>query len=108
MRRATGRGWALVGDAGSFKDPLSTHGITDALRDAELLARAVVDDDLGAFQPERDRLSHQLFDTVDDLASYEWDTDRVRDLLRALSASMTDEVEALLALPPRRLPTIQV
>jgi flavin-dependent dehydrogenase len=57
MRRATGTGWALVGDAGSFKDPLSTHGITDALRDAELLARAVVDGDLDAFQPESDRLS---------------------------------------------------
>ena len=37
---ARGPGWALVGDAGSFKDPLTAHGITDALRDAELLARA--------------------------------------------------------------------
>ena len=33
-----GRGWALVGDAGVLEDPLSTHGMTDALRDAELLA----------------------------------------------------------------------
>ena len=32
-------GWALVGDAGWWKDPLSTHGITDALRDAELARR---------------------------------------------------------------------
>ena len=43
LRRPVGDGWALVGDAGSFKDPLTAHGITDALRDAELLARAVVD-----------------------------------------------------------------
>ena len=42
LRRAHGPGWALVGDAGWWKDPLSTHGITDALRDAELLAGAVV------------------------------------------------------------------
>ena len=42
LRTASGPGWALVGDAGYWKDPLSTHGITDALRDAELLARAVV------------------------------------------------------------------
>ena len=35
-----GPGWALVGDAGYFKDPITAHGITDALRDAELLAGA--------------------------------------------------------------------
>jgi 2-polyprenyl-6-methoxyphenol hydroxylase-like FAD-dependent oxidoreductase len=41
MRKLWGKGWALVGDAGYFKDPLSTHGMTDALRDAELVARAL-------------------------------------------------------------------
>ena len=41
MRQAAGPGWALVGDAGYFKDPTTAHGITDALRDAELLSRAV-------------------------------------------------------------------
>src|SRR6185503_6041420 len=41
LRRPYGRGWALVGDAGAFRDPISAHGITDALRDAELLARAL-------------------------------------------------------------------
>ena len=35
LRQATGPGWALVGDAGYFKDPLTAHGITDAFRDAE-------------------------------------------------------------------------
>src|SRR5439155_635554 len=42
INSCTGRGWALVGDAGYFKDPLTAHGITDALRDAELLARAIM------------------------------------------------------------------
>ena len=42
MRQSYGPGWALVGDAGYFKDPISAHGLTDALRDAELLARAVI------------------------------------------------------------------
>ena len=41
LRRAQGPGWALVGDAGYWKDPIGAHGLTDALRDAELLARAV-------------------------------------------------------------------
>ena len=38
IRRSWGSGWALVGDAGYWKDPISVHGLTDALRDAELLA----------------------------------------------------------------------
>src|ERR1700693_3069958 len=41
LRQSHGPGWALVGDAGYFKDPITAHGITDALRDAELLARAI-------------------------------------------------------------------
>jgi flavin-dependent dehydrogenase len=40
LRQATGSGWALVGDAGYYNDPLTVHGITDALRDATLLAAA--------------------------------------------------------------------
>ena len=44
LRRPWGPGWALVGDAGYWKDPISAHGLTDALRDAELLARAIIVD----------------------------------------------------------------
>ena len=40
FRQSFGPGWALVGDAGYFKDPLTAHGITDAFIDAELLAQA--------------------------------------------------------------------
>ena len=43
IRASAGPGWALVGDAAYFKDPITAHGITDALRDAELLARAVLE-----------------------------------------------------------------
>ena len=73
-------------------------GITDALRDAELLARVVVDGAVTEYQRERDRLSHHLFGIVDELAAFDWDAERVRNLLLSLSASMTDEVEALGAL----------
>ena len=41
IRQSWGPGWALVGDAGCFTDPIGVHGLTDAFRDAELLARAV-------------------------------------------------------------------
>jgi flavin-dependent dehydrogenase len=41
MRRPHGPGWALVGDAGYHKDPVTANGLSDAFRDAELLAEAV-------------------------------------------------------------------
>ena len=64
--RPSGPGWALVGDAGSFKDPLTAHGITDALRDAELLARAAVDGSAAAFEhyeQMRDELTVPLLES---------------------------------------------
>jgi flavin-dependent dehydrogenase len=41
FRQSYGPGWALAGDAAHHKDPIIARGITDAFRDAELLARAV-------------------------------------------------------------------
>ncbi|HEX2119039.1 MAG TPA: NAD(P)/FAD-dependent oxidoreductase [Acidimicrobiales bacterium] len=43
FRESAGPGWVLVGDAGHFKDPSPGQGITDALRQAERLAAAVVE-----------------------------------------------------------------
>jgi flavin-dependent dehydrogenase len=41
-REAAGLGWALLGDAGQFKDPTPAQGIADALRHGEKLADAIV------------------------------------------------------------------
>ena len=41
FRKPYGPGWALVGDAGYHRDPATGQGITDAFRDAELLADAL-------------------------------------------------------------------
>ena len=38
-----GPGWALVGDAGYLRDPVTAHGITDAFLDAEPCAAALDD-----------------------------------------------------------------
>jgi flavin-dependent dehydrogenase len=94
-RTAAGPGWALVGDAGYFKDPLTAHGITDALRDAELLARAVLAGDLPGWQETRDRLSADVAAITERLASYAWDLAELRELLPALSRAMGPEVAAL-------------
>ena len=100
LRQAYGRGWALVGDAGHWLDPMSTHGLTGALRDAELLTRAVVSDDLSGYQAERDRLSLPMLEIADRIASYAWDLPEVRVLLRRLASAMAEEVEALGVLAP--------
>jgi 2-polyprenyl-6-methoxyphenol hydroxylase-like FAD-dependent oxidoreductase len=90
MRRAFGPGWALVGDAGHFKDPITAHGLTDALRDAELLAAAMVAilqhhrdeaSSLARYEDERNRLSTDLFTTADVIAAYRWDAAEVEALL---------------------------
>jgi flavin-dependent dehydrogenase len=41
FRRSAGPGWALAGDAGHFKDPVTAQGIRDALRYGRLAAEAV-------------------------------------------------------------------
>lgn len=100
LRAATGPGWALVGDAGWYKDPITAHGITDALRDAELLARAALDGPpaLADYERTRDKLSVPLLAVTDRIASYSWDLAELRDLLVELSKAMRPEVDALLAL----------
>ncbi len=110
IRRPWGRGWALVGDAGYWKDPLTAHGLTDALRDAELLARALVaalvnGDDLAMerYELTRDGLSARLFAVADTLASMRWSDGEIGGLLRELSASATAEVEFLAGLEPIEL-----
>lgn len=104
LRRSAGPGWALVGDAGYFKDPLTAHGMTDALRDAELLARSILsgtsggrtlDDALLAYEEERDRLSRGLLEVTSRIASLQWSTDEVRALHRTLSREMKAEVREM-------------
>jgi flavin-dependent dehydrogenase len=113
VRRAHGPGWVLVGDAGSFLDPLSTHGITDALRDAEMLARALgkgggpeglgggdiseAAGGLDRYATDRDRLTGPMFDSVERIASYDWDSEQIGRHLRDLSSAMSAELELIVA-----------
>src|SRR4029079_19568920 len=95
IKTSTGPGWALVGDASYFKDPLTAHGITDALRDAELLTRAILIGTAAAlrdYETPRLDLSRALFDISDQIASLAWTDDQLQRLHRALSAEMSREV----------------
>jgi flavin-dependent dehydrogenase len=98
-----------VGDAGYFKDPITTHGMTDALRDAELLADAVLGILSGSeeasvmaeYERTRDRLSGDMFNVTEAVAAYDWELDRVRRMLREVSSAMGDEVDHLQSLSQR-------
>ncbi|MFZ0427740.1 MAG: NAD(P)/FAD-dependent oxidoreductase [Acidobacteriota bacterium] len=105
LRQCWGPGWALVGDAGYFKDPITAHGMTDAPRDAELLARAVLAATRGAlagYQRVRDDLSVRLFEMTDILAAFEWGFEDLQALHKELSDEMRQEVQYLVRLHDRQ------
>ncbi|MCW2515598.1 MAG: dependent oxidoreductase [Mycobacterium sp.] len=71
-RRSSGPGWALAGDSGHFKDPVTGNGMRDALKFGRLLgeaAAATIDDPaaldaaLRAWEQARDK---------DTLSTYHW------------------------------------
>ncbi len=77
FRTPYGRGWALVGDAGYVKDPVTAQGITDAFRDAELCADALdaawhgsrsYDQALSEYQQRRDERVLPMYEFTGQLA----------------------------------------
>ncbi|HEY7091618.1 MAG TPA: hypothetical protein VH393_00470 [Ktedonobacterales bacterium] len=69
-----------MGDAGYHKDPITAEGITDAFRDAELLAdtlddgfsgRRPLDEALGAYEQARNETAMPIYDFTYDLAGLE-------------------------------------
>ncbi|HYU57411.1 MAG TPA: hydroxylase [Actinomycetota bacterium] len=70
-RRSHGPGWALIGDAGYYKDPVTALGIADAFRDAEAVAGAIhsalagkrpVDEALADYEARRDAATRAHFE----------------------------------------------
>jgi flavin-dependent dehydrogenase len=107
VRQAFGPGWALVGDAGCHRDAVTAHGISDAFRDAELLAVAV-DQALGAgveettalalYQRQRDQALREIFEITCRLAAYPA-VPAFIELQKQLSAAIDSEAAALASWP---------
>jgi flavin-dependent dehydrogenase len=98
-RKPFGHGWALVGDAGYHKDPITAEGITDAFRDAELLAGALdagfsgersLDDALAQYEQARNEASRPLYEFTYELAALAAPSPEQQALFGALRSSPED------------------
>jgi flavin-dependent dehydrogenase len=107
LRQAFGPGWALVGDAGYYRDAITAYGISDAFRDAELLAvaldqalagRAEEATALAAYQHQRDHALREIFEITCQLAAYP-PVSRFIELQKQLSAAIDAEAAALATRP---------
>jgi flavin-dependent dehydrogenase len=96
FRKPFGQGWALVGDAGYTKDPVTAWGISDGFRDAGLCAGAVgewlsgrrpFDETMAAYQHARDEHSMPMFGVTCNFATMEPPPPDMQQLLGATSAS---------------------
>ena len=94
-----GPGWALVGDAGYHQDPNTGLGISNAFRDAELLAdaiddgftgRAPLDVALAGYEGQRNEAAMPVYDFTMQLASLEPPPPEMQQLFGALRGNQPD------------------
>ena len=108
FRKPFGPGWALVGDAGYTRDPITAQGITDAFRDAELCAAALDEAFVGtrthaeamsAYQQTRDAQVLPIFGFTTQLATLEPPPQEMQQLLGAVhgNRSAMDDFVSLTA-----------
>ena len=93
FRKPYGPGWALVGDAGYDKDPITAQGISDAFIDADNLAesldagfsgRLVLEEALAEQQSRRDQRVKPMYEFTCQLATLEPPPPPMRELFAAL------------------------
>jgi flavin-dependent dehydrogenase len=112
FRQPYGPGWALVGDAGYHMHPITGFGISDAFRDAELLASALdecfagrqrYEDALAGYHRKRDEQALPLYELTSDFAKLEPPPTELQRLIGAMQgnqAAMDDFVSVMAATLP--------
>jgi flavin-dependent dehydrogenase len=95
FRRSSGPGWALPGDAGHFKDPVTAQGIRDAVRYGRLLGEAAapvlgdpaaLDAALRAWERRREDECLEAYQWTNQLARAEAITPLEAELYRRIAA----------------------
>lgn len=93
FRKPFGPGWALVGDAGYTKDPITAQGISDAFHDAELCSVALnatfngersFADAMTDYQQTRDGRVLPIYEFTTQLATLETPPPEMQQLLGAV------------------------
>jgi 2-polyprenyl-6-methoxyphenol hydroxylase-like FAD-dependent oxidoreductase len=96
FRKPYGPGWALVGDAGYHKDPVTGYGITDSFRDAGYLADALdaglggaapMEEALADYEHRRNEFAMPMYEFILGLASMEAPTPEMQQLFFALQGN---------------------
>jgi flavin-dependent dehydrogenase len=99
LRQSHGPGWALVGDAGYHKDPITAQGISDAFHAAELLSEAVddglsgrrpLDALLAEYQRRRDEAVWPMYDYTCQLAALDPPSPELQCMFGALRGNQRE------------------
>ena len=99
FRTPYGPGWALVGDAGYHKDPITAQGISDAFRDTGVLADALdeglsgrrpIAEALSTYQDHRDRTATPMYELTTQMATLD---EPPQELQRLFAALRHDQAE---------------
>lgn len=96
FRKPYGNGWALVGDAGYYRDPKLAQGIKDAFFSAELLANAIdiglsggrpLNEALAEYERQRNEAVMLLYKLICERAALEPLPSKAMQLLAALQSN---------------------
>lgn len=96
LRKPFGPGWALIGDAGYDKDPITAQGITNAFHDAERCANAIdawlsgstpYEDAMSAWHRERDAAVLPMYEFTSQLATLEPPPPQMQQLFAAMQGN---------------------
>lgn len=105
FRKPFGPGWALVGDAGYNKDPITAQGISDAFHDAESCANAIdeafdgrttFDEAMTRHHQARDQRVMPLYEFTTQLATLEAPPPEMQQLLGAVHGNQ-DAMDAFVS-----------
>jgi flavin-dependent dehydrogenase len=99
FRKPYGNGWALVGDAGYYRDPMVAQGIKDSFLSAELLANAIdsglsgrkpLNEALAEYERQRNEAVMPLYQLVCERASMKPPSPEAMQFLAALQGNQRE------------------